>query len=332
MTGQYGLSNGAGGVTVTVNSPPASGAHAGDTGAVEVIIHRPAAFYFASLLQPSAGVIAARSVATAASNSGCLYVLNPSAANALLMNGGAVIQLAGCSVYDNSTSSTALLVNGGAILSAQSILVAGGDLLNASPSITGTLQTHAAGTADPHASLTLASLGVPSSGNCDSTSLVTTNTTFSATTPHVFCGGLTIQTPKVTFGPGLYVFPGTLLINSATTVTGAGVTFVFKGAGSILVNGGATVTLSAPTSGATSGLLMVKDPSAPAGSMNIFNGGNTLSLNGALYFPHQSMTLNGLADMGGCVSLLVDTLLINGGASFVSTCGAGSGGAAKVVE
>jgi hypothetical protein len=331
VTDQYGLSSGSDGVSVTVNTPPASGVHAGQAGAVEVIIRRPAAFYFASLLQPAAGTIMARSVATAAANSGCLYVLSPTAGNALLMNGGATIQTLGCSVYVNSSSPTALLMNGGATLAAQSILVAGGDLLNAGPIITGTLQTHAAPTPDPHAALTLASLGVPSGGACDAAPAGGPQT-FTAVTPHVFCSAPIINGGTASFGPGIYVFQGAFIVNSSVTVTGEGVTFVFRGNGSITINGGATVTLSAPTSGAASGLLMVKDPSAPAGSMNIFNGGDKLRFTGALYFPHQSMILNSAVDLGGCVSLLVDTLIVNGGASLVSACGAGSGGAAKVVE
>ena len=331
VTDRYGLTD-ANGATVVVNTPPASGAYSGDGSAIEVIVQRPGALYFSSLLLAQPGTIKARAVARASPAGGCVYVLNPSAGNALLMNGNATIQVTGCSVFDNSSSSTALLMNGGSVLSAATVKVHGGDLMNGA-TVNGALQLHAGVTPDPNAALTLASIGVPTGGGCDQTSLVMAPKTFTAATPHVFCGGLTVQLPGTAiFQPGLYVFNGPVIVNSATSVTGSGVTFAFTSNGGITVNGGATLNLSAPATGPSAGILMIKDPSAPAGQMSIFNGNDQLALNGALYFPRQAMTLNSPVNMHGCISLFVDTLIVNGGSSLVSDCSNGGGGAPKLVE
>ena len=56
ITAQYGLTDGAGGVTVTVNSPPAAGPHTSTTGAVEVSFAQAAASISVTRIgaQPSA--------------------------------------------------------------------------------------------------------------------------------------------------------------------------------------------------------------------------------------------------------------------------------------
>ena len=67
------------------------------------------------------------------------------------------------------------------------------------------------------------------------------------------------------------------------------------------INGGATLNLTAPTTGATMGLAFFQDRNAPTAgtSANTFNGGGTQNIVGAIYFPNQGVTYAGGATTGG---------------------------------
>ncbi|MDR3520701.1 MAG: pilus assembly protein TadG-related protein [Acidocella sp.] len=80
------------------------------------------------------------------------------------------------------------------------------------------------------------------------------NGTAPAAATYYFDGGLTISggASSVIFNPGIYyIRNGNLTIGSGPTVTGTGVTFVLEGSGTtgaaFIVNGGANISLSAPT-------------------------------------------------------------------------------------
>lgn len=135
--------------------------------------------------------------------------------------------------------------------------------------------------------------------------------------PGVYCSALTVQNnAKITLNPGTYILKGaSWLFNSGTSLTGTGVTFYFmygniynnvswcntsyswcwtSGVGSIHLNGSATSTLSAPTSGDctstnTCGVLMYSDTSAVSGTMDSANGTWT----GIIYLPYHAITFNG---------------------------------------
>lgn len=57
-----GFVNGTGGVTVTVNNPPASGSHTANAGAYEVIISKPQSLYFGKIVVSQAPTVSGRAV------------------------------------------------------------------------------------------------------------------------------------------------------------------------------------------------------------------------------------------------------------------------------
>jgi len=57
-----GFVNGTGGVTVTVNNPPASGSHTSNAGAYEVIISKPQSLYFGKIVVSQAPTVSGRAV------------------------------------------------------------------------------------------------------------------------------------------------------------------------------------------------------------------------------------------------------------------------------
>jgi hypothetical protein len=124
----------------------------------------------------------------------------------------------------------------------------------------------------------------------------------------------------VTFGAGTYVIEGGgISFGNGTTSTGSGVMFFLTGSsansafnyGPVSVVGGATVTLSAPTSGTYNGILFYQDPNAygatPSTTSNAssFTNGANSELNGALYFPTTGLTYS-----GGSVSSTQYTVIV----------------------
>ena len=106
--------------TVAVNNPPLSGPRAGDSGFVEVIITKDYPTTFMRIMGVERAPVLARAVAGLVNyGEGCVLALNPTQADALQVNGGALLD-AGCGVHVNSNEPiSALLSNGGGSIDAR---------------------------------------------------------------------------------------------------------------------------------------------------------------------------------------------------------------------
>ena len=124
----------------------------------------------------------------------------------------------------------------------------------------------------------------------------------------------------VTFQPGTYYVNGPISL-SGTSIAGCGVTFVT--AGTVTINGGTVVNLSAPLANATSGIpgmLFAGNSTTP--SSNFVTGGASVSLTGVIYFPNAALTISGgvKANSSNCLELIANTITLTGGSTFGSTC------------
>jgi Putative Flp pilus-assembly TadE/G-like len=139
--------------------------------------------------------------------------------------------------------------------------------------------------------------------------------------------GLSVSTNNppggYTLAPGTYFFCGDIKITGGT-VNGTDVTLVLLGDSGLSITGG-TVNLSAPTTNATypalSGVLI--DDQAPNKSRNAVNvnGGGTVTLGGAMYFPNVDVSWGGTAQTStNCSMVIANTLTINGN-TYLSTEG-----------
>jgi hypothetical protein len=146
-------------------------------------------------------------------------------------------------------------------------------------------------------------------------------------------GDLTCNNSEtVIFSPGTYFFyNATLTINGGAKVSGTGVTLVLLGNSKLKINGG-TVDLSAPTKNATypalSGVLIDDQAS---GSVTV-NGGGTVKLGGAMYFPNADVSWGGTAksDFTSCSMVVAKALTIIGNAYL--SADRGSGGSVGCVD
>ena len=306
--------NGFDNTATVVSYPPATGPHAGDPKYVEVVINKTISTLFGSIFNTASMSIQARGVAgVGTTNTNCVYSLNPSGSQSLLLNGNIT---ANCGVAVNSTAPDAIYVKSGKDLDAFAIAVSGGTSggggMSPAPSIGATQAVNP-----------LAYLTMPAVGACTFASTVVVSGTVNLD-PGVYCGGISITNASNTanLSPGTYIIAGGgLTVTNSATINGTGVTFILtNGPGNnaaayagINFGNGCKANISAPTSGLFKGILMFQDPAAGLSGVtyvNTFACADDFPLVGTLYFPTQTAYFGGSNSdtqiNGGLVALNVE--------------------------
>jgi hypothetical protein len=327
-----------------VHSPPRSGAYMADPTAVEVVLARQQRPLVSKVMFGQTVAIGARSVATMRPvGKACVLALDPQAANAVTNTGNASVNMTGCVVASNSESASAINVTGNATLTAQSLWAVGGYSRGGSSTLSLAQPATTGGWALPDP---FAGTPIPSPGSCNHNSKRIDKQTTSLN-PGTYCLGIAIGAQSdVTFNPGVYIINrGDFAVNGQATIRcncsgGDGVTIILTSStnagqiGRVVINGGAKVTLTAPSyAGAPyRGLLFVQDPRAAAtnsAAVNRFNGGAQMALTGALYFPSEEVTFSGTNDTTSCIEVVARTVRFVGN-SRLDASGCQSAGAAQI--
>ncbi|MGH9487565.1 MAG: pilus assembly protein TadG-related protein [Terriglobales bacterium] len=303
-----GFVSGSNGATLTVNNPPLSGPHTGDSAYVEVIASQSQSTSFLNFFGFSTLNLTARAVGYLGSGPACLYALDPSASGAITLNGTFDVQLQ-CGMLADSDSSSGLLINGSGSLTASSIGVAGGALVNGTVSVNPTPVDGIIPEGDP-----LAYLDPPSTaGSCSPTTVINGPGNF-VLSQGVYCSTVIINgSPNVTFSPGTYIFKSGIIMNGTPTLTGTGVTF-YNASGSFTLNGSSTTNLSAPTTGPFAGILVFQ--SRTDSSQLTVNGSNTAIINGAIYASDATIVDNGSGTASAYTILVSNKITVNGSATL----------------
>jgi len=334
VAAQYGFTNGTNGVTVAVNSPPASGSYTATSYyGFEVIITKPETLFFSSLFIKSASIKARAVAIPATSGEFCMELLNTTAGASnvnLNASNGSTIDMPKCGIADNGPGSCAMTLSGGADLTMQSLSVVGNYCTSngATVNVSGTKTTGASAVANPYASLSLSSVESSTStniSNCDHTN-ATYNSGSNPLSPGVYCGGIGVyNSASITMSPGVYyVVGGYFTLGGATTATANGVTIILTGSGSNYAQAniaqGATFNLTAPTTGSTAGIAMWADSNSPTTDTATLAGGATMNVTGALYFPTQQVSFsNGASNASSCVQLIAYDVTFSGSGKFSDT-------------
>jgi Flp pilus assembly protein TadG len=324
IAASFGFTNGQNGVTVTVHRPPSTGAMSGAVNGVEVIISQTQSRLFSALWNHNQVTIKARSVALGNSALGCVLALDRTVNKAALNSGGGTVNLNGCDLYDDSSDAAALYGGGSSIVVARQVGVVGG--VNDASAFTTTqgLLTHFPVVPDPYYDV-----NVPSFAGCDKNNFSSKNA--ETINPGVYCNGMQFNAgTTVTFNPGVYyVDGGSFQVNGGASLLGTGVTIILTSStpnkasswATASINGGATLAISAPTSGALSGLVFFGDRRAPVGTTQKFNGGMTQVLTGAVYFPTGAVQWSGGAGTStNCTQVIGDTVNFTGGGALAVHC------------
>jgi hypothetical protein len=297
--------------TMTINSPPTSGPNQ-VAAAIEVILQQPVNRYFTRIFSTSTVNETARAVARFQSiGDACILALNPTATKAVTFSGNTGVNVKGCDVMANSTANNAIYTSGSSTTHAGCFITTGQVDMSGG---TTTLDcanplTHQDPIADP-----FLDLPVPTaSGSCLSDNPATLN-------PGKYCAGMNLKGTQ-TLNPGVYVVSGgDFKVNANANITGNGVMIYLTGAARVSMNGNATTTLSAPTSGTYSGVLFFGDRTNNGTTNNTFNGTDASSLTGYLYFASQPMNyLGNFSGTKGCTRVVASVIQWSGNTTVDDT-------------
>jgi len=117
------------------------------------------------------------------------------------------------------------------------------------------------------------------------------------------------------------------LTGGATLNATAGVTIVLTSStgsnyATAQIDGGTTLNITAPTTGATKGLAIFQDQRAPTSGTDTITGERRSMLTGALYFPSQTLNYQGGSSTTSlCTQLVAFRVNYTGGTKFNNTCG-----------
>jgi hypothetical protein len=351
-----------GGTLIGTLRTPVTVSYTGTYSQVTVTLNSTADSYLARVLGFTGPAISATATAGATSPSPAACVLalgksNPS--NAIQVDNQGSIIGNGCPIFSNSSAGVAsannsIYLNSGTIEgfsigsvgrigqsnSGSNVMKSGNPLTTTTGSSFQSSQT------DP-----FATLSVPSAGStCDYNNYSVASNGNSPTwalTPGNYCGGLTVNgngTSGTFAGGTYYIVNGNLTFNNASVsmlAGSTGVTFVLTGSspGSFSwTNYSNTTTLTAPTSGTLSGILIYQGCPSGGGTSpaNTFNGGGTLQVGGEIYTPCGALDLSNNAKLTATSSnnfgVVANTIYATGSASLTTnTSGSSSSSSGTVI-
>jgi putative Flp pilus-assembly TadE/G-like protein len=311
-----GFTNGVNGVTISIVSPPTSGTYAGNTSAIQATVTQSVPTAFMGLASGSGSASpGAISVAMPSSYADCLYIMGSGSGFYPLLIQSSTNVSSACSIYIDSTSKSIENDSG------NTLSVTGGNSINVQGASSGALLS---GTTSPSPTFgssnqndPLSGLTAPVFSSCTYTSKSVTSS--SATlSPGTYCNGITLNHATVTFQPGLYIITGTTSWTNSSTISGTGVTlYLTQGGGysfGYFTISNSTVTLSAPTSGSLTGIVIFGDRAASApgvqgaqiSSSYVTTDGIWYILNTGIYL--SSSTLRGINYLG----VVTDNLKLSG--------------------
>ena len=317
-----------GDAAITVNVPPTSGAFAGESGAVEVILTEDIPRSFSAVFEPGTVTVTGRSVAVLdGGGPGCIMALSATEQEAINVGGSANINLAGCDMVSNAAGISFDMDGGGGSVHARCIQTVGQAVTTNSLTVDcAQLREYAPPAPDPYAGVDEpVPNGICLPGNVGANHVVTN---LSPIVPHTsglasmrFCNGLTLR-GDVNMAPGIYFIEGgDFRINAGTNVLGDGVVIYLADGVEMDFNGSAHIDLSAPTSGPYAGILVFGSRDATTMSHKI-NGDAGVIVDGAIYTPASHLDILGSAGTSAisCTQMIGNTLAFSGNGAININC------------
>jgi hypothetical protein len=306
-----------------IENAPTTGAYAGDTDAVRVVLQTSNVLPFSSFFLSSPPVITVEATAAAVtSGEYCVVSLESTTAVGVTMQGNASVNM-GCGIITNSRASNAVTAGGSSVIVATPVAAVGGLQSSNNYVSPTTLQPYTIQQPDPYAALP-----EPVLPNCSGK--VTVNPQGTQTISPGCYRGMDLK-GTVTLQSGVYYIDGSSFsVGSQATVVGTGVTIILTSntaatnPGSIAnvdINGGANIQLTAPTSGTYAGVLFYQDRRATDSGTNKINGNASSTLQGAIYMPAQAVEFSGTSGMTtNCLKLVSRRVTFTGNNSISNQC------------
>ena len=310
--------------TIEVNSPPLTGAYAGQE-AVEVVLVQQGLKFFSGIVSDDSVQYRVRAVAAVLKDAEvCALSLSTSEADAFVTSGNTTIDFGGCSIGTNSSNSSAMSIGNNTTVTADCLYSAGG-IAGASYATTqcSSPQANAPEIDDPFEGILAPTAALHPDANWDSPCL--TPTSGSGTTMDMaagrYCSNINANT-TYNLAPGTHIFDGMDVRMLGATIMGTVVTIVLINGSSIEnINGLDAIIIEAPTSGTYAGLAIFSDPlTQPDGVLTRFNGSSSTSIGGAIYYPNQNIEFSGnTASASDCTMIIANKIKMTGGSTMSST-------------
>jgi len=285
---------------------------------------------FSSMFIPSVRIAAGATAATISTGVYCVVSLVNTATTGIRATGNAHINM-GCGMITNSTSLDAAIATGSSSVTATPIAAVGA--IPASTHWNGAeLLPFTVKQNDPYAGKNIPSFDPSTCVDVPNQPSTTVNRTSDS---GVVCLNDLWAKGTVNLGPATYVINGgSLRANSGAVLTCTGCTIILTNSdtsttatfGTVDLNGGARINMTAPTTGTYAGILMYQDRRAPAGETNLINGNSDSTMSGALYFPKQELDITGSSGLDfNCAQFVSWTVNFSGNGTATNTCTTGYG-------
>ena len=279
---------------------------------------------FSSLFMTTVPTITANATAAAVvSGEYCAQAQINTNATGITAGGNVTVNLK-CGMITNSTSMDAAVAFGSSSVTASPVAAVGG-LDKTDNWATGTvLLPFTLAQPDPFADINPPTIPSGCSNWSDNPQ---DNQTWPATAPTtpVCIKNMSIK-GTLTLQPGTYIITGDMSVNSGANVSCTGCTFIMTNdtptdTGTVDINGGATLNLTAPDTGTYKGILFYSNRGADPTDVNKINGNSSSTFSGAFYFPHQQVEFTGNAGQTfNCLKLVSWQLTFLGNSTVNNNC------------
>jgi Flp pilus assembly protein TadG len=299
--------------------------NAADT-AIKVTVTRSIAKSFSSIFSGAQGAetISATAVAeivsAVAGPQPCLLALKGDGAgvttgNDITLQGSANVTASNCSVR----SDAGISLGGSSSLNVDGTYAGGSITVKGSAAITGGQYQNSGQISDPYANYAPLQSAFSSlvSGQGSAVNISGSGTT--TLSPGTYSSLSVAGSSSVTLNPGLYTVNGPVNFGGSATITGTGVTIVSSG--TLSYAGSASISLTAPVSGASSGIPGILFASQSS-SDSSFLGSSSNPFGGVIYYPNGNITFGGSSSGGstGCSEVIAGVITIYGSSNLSANC------------
>jgi hypothetical protein len=304
-----------------VQNAPATGPFAGNARAVRVVLNLQRELPFWRFFQNSSPIVTVEATAMLVSTGQfCLLTLEEGAVTAINFSGNSNVNL-GCGIATNASGVPAIDAGGSATLWASPIMAVGGLDANNDYFGNSTILPYSEKQKDPFADRPDPSdlvAGLPCTG------IAVPDPVTREIQPGCYAG-MSIDGPA-TLKPGtFYIKNGNANFGSHARAVGTDVTIVFTGDGDSIgtfdMHGQAELTLKAPTTGVYKDIAIYRDPDRMTMDTQKINGGNEISVEGAIYMPKTHLWINGNSELAStCLQIVSQRITFKGNMNLTNSC------------
>ncbi len=248
----------------------------------------------------------ASTAATGSTGKVCILVLDKSAAQAFLVNSGAMVDASECEIHVHSQGSPAAIFNASSDIDTKRICIKGSTIID-----NGGFHPNMETSCEPADNPYLGRFPVPASGTCDFNNMNYNGSTVHLS-PGVYCGWTNFNNqPDVTLAPGLYVIKnGGWNVNGGRW-DGDGVTFYFADTSKIQFNSAVAARLTPPTSGSYENVI-ITEKEGLAHSQFVLDDSRGFDIRGLVYLPSRDTIFNSASNVESKdFTLVVNTLILD---------------------